>query len=266
MSDNERTVNDKVTAAVSVAARTPPFWRDKPALWFAQFELITGPQKLGDETKCHLVVSHLEKQDIEQISDIIRNPPATDKYKALKDRLIEVYEESERSRLQRLVQGTDPGDLTPSQLLRRMRDLAGGSNTSDSFIRACWHAKLPANVRAILSVARGVDIDTQATIADEIIANSVPTGGVAAIQPRDSSDSATEMARMFQKLDARLSKLESESSSRGPRHWRRSRSRSRSRSRTPGQSNSGLCYYHERYGSNAKKCRPPCSKSKNQSN
>ncbi|CAK1595178.1 unnamed protein product [Parnassius mnemosyne] len=71
-----------------------------------------------------MVNAQLEKQDIEQISDLLYNSPATDQYNSLKDRLISAYEESDSRQLQKLLSEIELGDQKPTQLLRRMRTLA----------------------------------------------------------------------------------------------------------------------------------------------
>lgn len=38
-------------SGLSIAARLPQFWRDRPSLWFAQIEAILAPSKPSDEMK-----------------------------------------------------------------------------------------------------------------------------------------------------------------------------------------------------------------------
>lgn len=76
----------KNTSAVDVASifitgRIPNFWRDQPRLWFDHFEATVASQKQGDDYKFGLVISKLCKDEIEQINDILRAPPETNKYK-----------------------------------------------------------------------------------------------------------------------------------------------------------------------------------------
>ncbi|GFQ78388.1 gag-pol polyprotein [Trichonephila clavata] len=73
-----------------VAVKPPPFWKHNPAL-----------------------------------CDLVLKPPENGKYDALKKRLIEVHSESEDSKIRILFQGLELGDQRPSQLLTRMRSLAG---------------------------------------------------------------------------------------------------------------------------------------------
>ncbi|CAH0403016.1 unnamed protein product [Chilo suppressalis] len=65
-----------------------------------------------------MAVAKLNKEALRQVSDLIQSPPATEKYNALKRRLIAVYEESAESQFQKLVSEMDLGTQKPSQLLR----------------------------------------------------------------------------------------------------------------------------------------------------
>lgn len=111
-------------AAVSLTARIPEFWTDQPRHWFIQIESIMNPQHMSDQTKYDLVIGKLSKEAIGQITDLLIQPPAAGKFDALKARLLSVYEESVTRQLQKLLSEMDLGEQKPSQLLRRMRDLA----------------------------------------------------------------------------------------------------------------------------------------------
>ncbi|KAL4718012.1 hypothetical protein ACJJTC_012837 [Scirpophaga incertulas] len=60
------------------------------------------------------------------------------------------------------------GDQKPSQLLRRMRDLARGK-IPDHTLRILWQNHLPPSVRAVLAVTEAADMDNLATVADKIM-------------------------------------------------------------------------------------------------
>lgn len=87
-------------------------------VWFSHFESVVAPQKKGDRAMYQLVLAQMERQDIDHISDIIQNPPETHKYKALKERLIQVYEESEDEQFRKLLSEMELGDQKPSHLYR----------------------------------------------------------------------------------------------------------------------------------------------------
>ncbi|CAK1588179.1 unnamed protein product [Parnassius mnemosyne] len=127
-------------AGISLSLRISPFWRDKPRLWFVSFEAATNDLKKSQAQLAQMVIAQLEKQDIEQISDLLYNPPASDQYNSLKDRLIFAYEESNSRQLQKLLSEIELGDQKPTQLLRRMRTLAR-DKVPDSKLRLMWARK-----------------------------------------------------------------------------------------------------------------------------
>lgn len=135
-------------ATISVSSKIPEFWSEMPRVWFAQFETVIAPQKQGDDVKFSLVVSKLNKDAIRQITDILITPPATNKYGALKERLLSVYEESEERQFQKLVSEMSLGDQKPSQLLRRMRELAENTKVPEKTLHNLWTSRLPSHVRA----------------------------------------------------------------------------------------------------------------------
>ncbi|KAL4707744.1 hypothetical protein ACJJTC_014925 [Scirpophaga incertulas] len=74
-------------ANISLSLRIPPFWRDRPRLWFFSFEAATHDVKRCQAQLAQMVIAQLERQDIEQITDLLYNPPAADQYTALKEQV-----------------------------------------------------------------------------------------------------------------------------------------------------------------------------------
>ena len=77
-----------------------------------------------DETKYNYMIQCLDDNSLIEVSDIVFNPPATDRYAALKNRLVKSFADNIEKKLHKLLNEVDLGDRRPSQLLRRMRDLA----------------------------------------------------------------------------------------------------------------------------------------------
>lgn len=153
---------------VSATSRISEFWTDQPRVWFFQTEATLFPQKMSDEAKFNIVVSKLGKTVIQQVTDILLKPPETKKYEALKERLLAIYDESETRRIQKLIEELDLGDQRPSQLLRRMRDLAR-DKISNETLRVLWQGHLPVSVRRIISVSDTQDLDNLAIVADKVL-------------------------------------------------------------------------------------------------
>ncbi|XP_028170712.1 uncharacterized protein LOC114360286, partial [Ostrinia furnacalis] len=174
MQSTQATPEDKMElSAVTVSSRIPDFWRDQPRLWFVQCEAILGPQKLSDEARYNLVVTKLGKEVVEQVSDILLKPPESGKFEALKTRLMTVYEESEMRQFQKLLSEMELGDQKPSQLLRRMSDLAR-DKIPDETLKIMWQSHLPSSVRAVLAVSDVQVLDKLAAIADKVMETSRP--------------------------------------------------------------------------------------------
>lgn len=275
-SDAQSTVVKNDVASISLPARLPPFWRQNPRLWFAQFEAAIAASKISEDQKFNLVVPLLGNSDLEQIGDIILHPPSTGKYSTLKERLIPTYQESDHRQLQKLLSGLELGDQKPSQLLRRMRDLSG-KLLSDEALKLMWLNQLPTQVRAVLSVNTESTLEMLSAMADKMMEHFEPAT-VAAVSKSSLAVNEGQintittlhinsLSRQIEKLTLEVAELRNQqySSYRRPRqnsaHRGRSRSHSRQRinnARKPGDTD-WLCRYHYRFGNGARKCESPCS-------
>lgn len=212
-----------------------------------------------DLTKFHYVLSNLDRQYAVEVEDVITSPPATKKYEYLKSELIKRLSVSKEKKVKQLLQSEELGDRKPSQFLRHLRQLAGPT-IPDDFLRSIWTSRLPDNLQTIIASQMTLSLIELADLADRVhdIAPSAPQ--VAATSSRE--DSALEiMARQITELTKQVSALTMEVHT-------RSRSRNRQqlhdRRRTPtrrSQSNYKrfpLCWYHFKFGQQAKTCIQPC--------
>lgn len=219
-----------------------------------------------------MVIAQLERQDIEQISDLLYNPPEK-QYDAIKERLITVYEESDSRQFQKLLSEMDLGDQKPSQLLRRMRDLARDKLPDDT-LRLMWTNHLPPHVRSVLTVSESFStkaaLEELALLADKMMEQTREISAVSTSSPPPPPSTSRQVADTQFLIDEirKLSIEVAELRSRPPHHHRsrypshnRYSSRDRnthSRSRSREQSSSPFCYYHRRFGAQARKCTTPC--------
>lgn len=261
-------------AAVSVQSRLLPFWREIPRAWFIQFEAVVDPLKTSDDQKFRYVLQQLQTTDLQHITDILYNPPDTDKYAAVKNRLLTVYDKSDVKNFQKLISGLELGDQKPTQLLRKMRELGTGMITDDG-LRIEWLNHLPTQVRVVLSVNTESSLDTLAAMADKMVDYSEPASIHAVSTTATTSHSPTPTPTQLDLISKQIEKLTLEIAElRGrPQHrtynahqYRRPfRSRSRSRQNNkikPGDA-TWECKYHYRFGDKAKRCESPCCRRKN---
>ena len=261
--------------AAAKKVKLPVFWKNDPELWFGQVEArfcVTGVTL--DEEKYYLVVSAIEDPDVlGQVADIIRSPPATGKYNFLRTNLISRFSESKERQINRLLSEMKLDGKKPSHLLRDMRNLATAS-VPDAMLKPLWMQRMPSNVRLVLTgIGEDVDLNKLADIADRIMEqfnieqavsaiNTVPLPKVSA-QTNDAADKFKQLGQeLIQAITESFAKLGRERS-RSRSINRRASSRSRSRTfqstqRTP-NSSSEVCYYHGKFGENARNCRAPCN-------
>lgn len=249
-----------------VSIKLPPFWTEKPEVWFyqveAQFE-ITGITV--ESTKFNYLVAQLEPKYVENIWDLVSDKTITDKYTAAKGRLLSLFKESENKRIKRFVTGIELGDRKPSQLLQKMRSLAT-DDISDKVLKTLWLDKLQDNIKNILLVS-DENLEKLALMADRITEMNTGTAS------RNSSPWEEVLQRMSV-MEQRIAKLSIDRQSRSPsrtfgrnRNSSKSRyeSRSKSRNRRNFNPKGKYCYYHFNFGDKCipEKCTLPCAWTQN---
>lgn len=235
-----------------IAIKLPPFWADRPAVWFAQAEAqfhLAGIN--NDITKFSHIVSMIDQQLVGEIEDIVMNPPETNKYQILKEELIRRLSSSEQQRVERLLSAEELGDKKPSAFLRRLRSLAGQSK-DEGILRQLWMRRLPNQVQAILAAQADLSTDKLAELADKII--EVTPGPQRVYSLNKESDELSCLKECITQLTSQIAALTA-SQQRG-RSRTRSASSSKSRSGTPEPK---LCWYHKKFGAKATRCTTPCS-------
>lgn len=256
------TVDDEKDAASElhkVSVKIPPFWIDKPEIWFYQVEAQFRISNISaEETKFNYLVSQLDPKFVENIWDIISSGSQT-KYSDSKARLLNLFKESESARIQRLITGIELGDLKPSQLLHKLKSIAT-SDISDNLIKTLWLGKLPESIKNILVVSKE-DIDSLAIMADKINDMSPRTDICSASNLQSGTN---ELLDRIKELELQIAQLNVRTGAR-PKIRNgtsfRNRSRSSSRRRVNYNPKGKFCYFHFRYGNKCfpDKCQPPCS-------
>ena len=250
------TATAPVATLATVSVKLPPFWPSDPEIWFAQVEATFTTRRITSEkTRFDYVIASLSPEVATEIRDLILKPPEATPYTVLKEQLIRRTAASEQRRLQQLFNAEELGDRKPTQLLRRMQQLLGdrASTTDSTFLRELFLQRLPSNVRMVLASAKTTaTLEELAELADKVVEVATPT--VAATSaPHPFPEILTEIEQLrgeVQKLQASVRSLARQS---------RGRSHSRSRQHSPAPQEQTICWYHQKYGSNAKKCTQPCN-------
>ncbi|XP_058801547.1 uncharacterized protein LOC131670174 [Phymastichus coffea] len=172
-------IQQQLLNANASRCKLPQFWKAAPEAWFGQVESNLQAHGVDDDLKRYnLVIAALGEDTVNELLDVVQNPPATDMYATLKRRMLERFAQTNEQRLRKLLNDIKPEGKKPSELLREMRILAGKSVT-DEALKVKWLALLPASSQGVLTVLDGA-LDKLAEAADKL-ADIAPTPAVAAV-------------------------------------------------------------------------------------
>ncbi|XP_035733837.1 uncharacterized protein LOC118446832 [Vespa mandarinia] len=260
------------------------FTKTRPDLWFIMAEAKFAIHGIiDDKVKYLTVLKALDHDTIEQISDIIRQEPTTDKYKTLKNVIISRLSDYRQNQVKKLLCETTLANKTPSQLLRQMRELADGS-ADDTILHQLWLERIPAHIKPHLITTSQFPLDTIAEFADrfyelmpydqqnnQVMATSARYPVSPTLQDIDSklmeiqkslitcmmeiNELKLQQQNTQQQLQ-QLTLLKQQNQQLQAQQFPMHHNRSRTRSLTP--TCNDICYYHQRFGSEAKRCILPC--------
>ncbi|XP_020299108.1 uncharacterized protein LOC109863283 [Pseudomyrmex gracilis] len=264
-------LNDDETLSSKATIRIPAFWPEDPELWFAQLESQFAICEMkSDEAKYAYVLSKLEPRQAREVKDVITQPPSGNKYAAIKKALIQRLTDSQEQRIRQLLEQEELGDRKPSQFLRHLQTLAG-TTVSDRLLRTLWLGRLPSQVQAILATRAEDELSSVAEQADRIheISNRAvvlaTTPHAAAAVATQATTTATTTTCQIKALTKQVAALTAQMAKLMKQDRARSRSRSRSRPRRGEYRDKDICYYHRRFGAEARRCAQPCAfKKKNE--
>ncbi|XP_055308018.1 uncharacterized protein LOC129572124 [Sitodiplosis mosellana] len=255
----------QVTEMVKMQA----FYENDPELWFTVIESQFAARKITSERTRYLqVVANLNCTTASLVKDVIKSTFAEGHYDKLKTALIAIFAESSTEKFQKLISNTEIGEMKPSQFLHHMRSLADNT-ISEALVKQLWIQRLPTSSRAVLSASSDA-LDNLAKMADKMWEVS-DRFSISSVNAENGEKSVIEkltraLERLTNKVDA-LERKEHVSRRDNTPHRNRNRSSSRQSTKSGGKSEHELCWYHYKYGNEAKNCREPCKytgKSKNE--
>ena len=222
----------------AVAIKLPTFWSEQPRIWFTQAEAQFAIRNItSDDTKYYHVVAALDQTTAKRVVSVLENPPETDKYKALKDTLLDTYGLSDDERASQLLHLPGLGDAKPSELMDNMMALLG-KHTPCFLFRQLFVEQMPADMRSHLARIEIGDYRALAREADKLWNSRSST----------SCDVITDRKQQRQSYKRHVNP-----------HANTQRKHPTPASEDISSSDNSECYYHRRFGVEARQCRPPCS-------
>lgn len=255
--------NANTAIAATATLKIHPFMASECELWFAQLERQFVHHNITDDNAKFITVeSNLNFETTMEVKDVLENPPTTNKYQALKEKLTKRLSRSRDEKIRQLLTNEAIGDRKPSQFLRHLKSLAG-STVSDDIIRTIWVDRLPKDLQPYVATMDNVPLDQVAESADKMQAISRPQEcAVAAASSKDGV-----MEELIARLDRLTRTVEELKKDGRPTRDREQTTRSDSRRRRSRSRNkptrNDWCFFHNRFGAKAMKCESPCAYQKN---
>ena len=229
----------------TVSVKVPAFWPDSAETWFVQVEAQFALKGVtASLTKFYYCVSSFNQETANQVLDLIKSPPSSEPYEALKNRLLKLFALDDYQRYKAISNLPLSGDMKPSKLMSSMLALLPVDHKPCFFLRGSFLKRLPTDVRAHLLRDDFSDPISLALKADKIYKSRVSSSPVYAVS------STPEVSVNTVRSPAGNRPRRSGTPHDGGRQDNRSLSPT-------------MCYYHRTYSSKAKKCRAPCSWSGN---
>ncbi|KAI5641607.1 hypothetical protein NE865_06121 [Phthorimaea operculella] len=152
-----------------VTIRTPPFCKDRPALWFCSLESQFFINNIKNETtKFHYAVAHLDVECTKEVEDLILNPPKPEPYTRLKEVIISRFSDSYEEKVRRLLEKQQLGDRKPSSFMRHLRSQAGPS-FPDKLLLTIWTNQLTRQLQIVLAAQKEQSIEELCELADKLM-------------------------------------------------------------------------------------------------
>ena len=227
--------------------------------WFLQVETIFLMLRIKSQRiKVANLMQKLQPDVISRIPDALTELPEHNPYDYLKDIILKCTGSSEEERIRDILQNITIGDRAPAQLLRFMKSQLGSKHVSEIVLRTLWMERLPSWVSQITApMSRSTPLDDLADSADLVFERSSNMNTVQA--PTSTESQTTKELQAMKEMMADLQKqLQEMTVTRRQRPRDRTHSHQR-RPRTPSNhriDDSDICWYHQTFGDQAKKCKP----------
>ncbi|UYV72042.1 hypothetical protein LAZ67_9001620, partial [Cordylochernes scorpioides] len=235
-----------------LAFRAPPFWPNDVELWISQLEAAFGLAEMSrDETKPQATVTSLDQPTFTYVADIVTPPPPSGKYDALKARLLQRLGQSKQTKILQVLDGRPMGDQKPSTVQAGMQHQAG-RNFSDTVLKMLWTRRLPQDIRAALAASSETSLSKLAEVTDNIHEAILPT--VSAVDQPSTGHSAEAHQQLMTQIQDLHTQIEALKSSMDTPHNRYQTLGTRT---TTKKRNAGTCWYHMKFGAQARKCLQP---------
>ena len=238
-----------------------------PTTWFMIFDNQTFEQ--SSEEKFRSLLRVLPTNILSQTAKVIQTchePGTAQPYEKLKSAILTLGQEPKAEVFAKYFKTQTLGTQKPSVFLAKVLDdlkaLGLTFEPTDAVLCRVFLSTLPVNMSSILASTNITDVTALAVIADRI-AEFLPTTGTphnitAIVQPPPALPSTSTATDATEKLVAAIETLTTAMRKDQFTGRKRTNSAARDRRRPSPSPLSLICFYHAKYGANAKYCNPGC--------
>ena len=241
------------TVAATPNLQLPAFTPTDAAPWFQRVEALFRLRNVtASAKKADFVIGALPADIFSMISRwLASRGTEVILYEDIKTEIILQCEPTPEEKSQKILEllRMPLGDQRPSAALRELRTLstvlrADGTTADLDLVRVLWMLRLPQDIRTLITdFAERSDKDLM-KMADSL-------RGTSRLSTATTTAAAAQDAEMTDEDDSYVMAAQQR------------RPRSSNQRPVPDVSQRTLCYFHKRFGRDAKNCRPPCYYSKN---
>jgi hypothetical protein len=288
---DEMLSNSQLPSISSVALRIPPFCTDDPELWFSIAERSFAAAGIRDDAaKTANVLITLDSRTRQAVREEIVSLPGEHQYLTLKKALVTRFGTSQREKTRQLLANQQRGDRSAGQYLRHLRYLAGNEDANSQIVEEIWRRAFPAQIQITIAALADKPIEELAIIVDRMLdttAQIAPITMTPQLQEPSTAhsqdlaaviagitDQLREMSGQIDELRRpRPNNRQSSSynynnrqegqdhfnNSQGGRYLRNNRGTEQNRDNRQLRDIKTWCFFHNKYGRQAYKCKPPCT-------
>lgn len=246
---------------ISALPQPPLYTPNDTELFFLKLELYFEQNKVTDQNKkLMVIVSVINDCSLSATIKSVLNNVANlqTPYNELKQKILAVTTLSQEEKFDIFLKASSLGDMSPSRFLDYLQGLCGSDNENSAIVKAKFLNALSSDTRNILATMPNATLSELAKTADRIHS----TRGHAPISINKISDEIvmkSDVTAFFKKELTSLHQILAKQSE----EINALKLCIDDRGNLPKNSGDGkttLCYYHRKFGTNARKCDPSCAK------
>lgn len=248
------------TDNMSSIPQPPAFMPRDTELFFLKLEMYFDQHKIKNESK--KLLSLVSMINDESLSGIIKNvltsvDQLTHPYRTLKEKILTHTTLSKDVKLDMFLKTSSIGDMKPSQFLDYLYSLYDPKDDNSLIVKTKFLNALSVDIQSILATMPDASLPELAVTADRIFSTRNQTPPLSINKISNDSTLVQEISSLFQKelKIVHQTLAEQKEEIRNLKLQMNRYDKNNQFSKEP-----SLCYYHKKFGSNAKKCDSTCSK------